>query len=111
MNPKKLNLKEFRYYPVLLVLGLVLFFLIKLGALNPFVSLAQNLSLPLQVGFYQITKGISNFAATTIEIGGLRSRNAGLSLENAELKAENAKLKKLEEENKSLRDQLGTQNK
>ena len=111
MKLKKLNLKEFRYYPVLFLVGVVLFFLIKTGVLNPFISLAQNLTLPVQIGFYQVTKGISNLAATTIEIGGLRSKNSGLSLENSLLKAENAKLRKLEDENKSLRDQLGTPNK
>lgn len=111
MNPKKLNLKDFRYYPVFLVLGLGLFFLIKLGALNPFISVAQNLTLPIQVGFYQSAKGISNIVATSIEIGGLRSKNSEITLENALLKAENAKLKKLEDENKSLRDQLGTPSK
>ncbi len=83
----------------------------RFGALNPFISLAQNLTLPLQVGFYHVSKGVGNLVGTTIEIGGLRSKNSGLSLENATLVAENAKLKKLEDENKSLREQLDTPNK
>lgn len=88
--------------------GVVLFFLIRLGALNPFISFAQNLTLPLQIGFYNLTREVSNLAGTAVEIGGLRTKNSGLSLENSLLKAENAKLKKLEEENTSLREQIGT---
>ena len=111
MKTKKLNLREFRYYPLLLLVGVVVFFLVRSGALNPFISFAQHLTLPLQIGFYNVTRGASNLAATTIEIGGLRSKNSNLSLENSLLIAENAKLKKLEDENKSLREQIGTANK
>lgn len=108
---KKLNLRDFRFYPLFLIIGVGLFFLISWGALNPFISFAQNFTLPLQIGFYQASHGVSNLAATTFEIGGLRSKNSNLSLENALLKAENAKLRKLEAENRSLRDQVSTPNK
>lgn len=111
MRTKKLKLSDFRYYPLLFLAGLILFFVVNFGWFNPVISLAQNLTLPLQIGFYQVTKGVSNLAATTFEIGGLRSKNSTLALEAAELKAENAKLKKLEAENISLREQIGTQNK
>jgi rod shape-determining protein MreC len=108
MKTKKLNLRDFRYYPLLLIVGAALFFLVNLGALNPFISLAQKITLPLQIGFYRATNGLTNLGATTLEIGGLRTKNAALTVENSTLKAENAKLKKLEEENTSLREQIGT---
>lgn len=108
MRSKKFNLSEFRYYPVLFVLGLVLFFLSKVGILNPFVSFAQNLTVPLQIGFHQVSQGVGNIVGTTLEIGGLRDKNSQIQLENSLLKAENAKLKKLEEENKSLREQIAS---
>lgn len=108
MKSKKLSLREFRYYPLLFFVGLVLFFTVSFGWLSPVLSFAQNLTLPLQIGFYRVTKVVSNVGATTLEIGGLRSKNAQISLENSLLKAENAKLKKLEEENISLREQLNT---
>lgn len=111
MRTKKFNLSEFRYYPLLLLIGLILFFLGKFGVLNPFVSFAQSLTVPLQIGFHQVSKGVANLTATTIEIGGLRSKNSSLILENSVLKAENAKLKKLEDENKSLREQIGSKTK
>mgnify|MGYP000064712324 CR=1 FL=1 len=108
MKTKKLNLREFRYYPILFFIGLVLFFFISFGWLNPLISLMQNLTLPLQIGFHQVSLGVGNFAQTTLQIGGLRGKNSELTLENSLLKAENAKLKLLEEENQSLKEQIGS---
>ncbi len=108
MRPRKVNLLEFRIYPILLFAGVILFVLIVIGLLNPFLSLTQGLTLPLQVSFHNLSQGVGNLVSTAGQIGSLRGKNSALQVENSELQAENASLKKLETENKSLREQLGT---
>lgn len=100
--------KEFRQLSLLIICGLVLFFILRTGFLKPIFGFAQNITVPLQTGFYRSTQGLRNTFETFTEIGSLRSSNAELRQQNALLLAENTVLKKLESENKSLREQLNT---
>lgn len=105
-NLKKL--KEFRQYFGVILIGLLLFLILKTGILNPVVGVLQVFSVPIQTSFEQSTKGITNILKTVSEIGSLRGQDSDLRRENALLKSENVILKELEKENVSLREQLGT---
>lgn len=100
--------KEFRQLSLLILVGALLFFLFKVELFKPIFGFAQNLTLPVQTGFYRSTQGLRNTLETFTNIGSLRSTNAKLKEENVLLLAQNAVLKKLEGENKSLREQLRT---
>lgn len=102
---------QIKVYVSLLLVGLLLIILGKIGLVNFFTSNLQSLSLPVQIGFHNITSEFGNIVTTVTQIGSLRGKNSALELDNAVLKADNARLQQLQNENKSLRDQLGTPNK
>ena len=105
------KLKAFKalvQYSLVLFIGLVIFFVVRTGVLNPVFGLFQRVTVPLQQGFYQSVRSVSDTLQTIGEIGSLRGKNSKLRLENALLLAENARLKKFEAENKSLREQINT---
>jgi len=103
--------KEFRQFFALILFGFLLFFILKASVFKPIFGFAQNLTLPLQIGFYRGTQGLRSTVETFSEIGSLRNTNSRLKEENVLLLAQNTVLKKLEEENKSLREQIKTQRK
>lgn len=61
---------------------------------------------PLQIGFSRSARKVSDELSTIWEVGKLRDRNRELEYNNAILAAENTVLKKVQEENKTLKDQL-----
>ncbi|HSX58300.1 MAG TPA: rod shape-determining protein MreC [Candidatus Saccharimonadales bacterium] len=108
MRSRRPNLFEFRFYPLLLLAGGLLFLFISIGFLNPILSFTQGVTLPLQISFHNLTSGVGSVLNTATHIGSLRNKNSDLQVENAALKAENAALKKLKAENQSLRAQIGS---
>ncbi len=112
MRGKKIEkINDFRQFIILIILGLIIFFLAKTDLAKPFIGAFQVISVPVQTSFYQSTRGIGSFIETIAQIGSLRQENSDLSLQNSLLKAENDSLKMLKKENESLRAQLKTQTK
>ncbi len=97
-----------RQYFLLIIAAGLLIIIARFGWLNPILNLAQDASLPLQVGFTQTFKNASNTIQTINQIGSLREQNAKLQIANAKLKAANSALQKLKTDNDSLRTQLKT---
>lgn len=111
MRGKKIETsKDFRQLAAVVLIGLLLFLIAKIGFTKPIYQVFENVSVPLQTSFHQTSKSIGNFFETIIQIGSLRQENSSLVLENEKLKAENNALKMLKVENESLRSQLKTTN-
>ena len=112
MRGKKIEkINDFRQFIILIILGIVIFFLVKTDLAKPFTGAFQVISVPIQTSFHQSTKSIGGFFETIGQIGSLRQENSDLSLQNSLLKAENDSLKMLKKENDNLRAQLKTQSK
>jgi len=101
-------LSQYRQIIILIVLGALLLFLLRIEVFQQVFGFAQRLTLPVQIGFYSVSRNLKNTFETFSQIGSLRSTNSKLRLENATLLAENTILAKLKSENESLRQQLKT---
>ena len=106
MKKRSLNQKQ---KPFFVLVGLVVLLLIleNLGVLGFIEKPVQAILKPAQIGLYKSGRDVENFFSTVGEIGSVKRRKNELERENALLTADNARLKKLEEENKTLREQLG----
>ena len=106
---RRLDLKRslYKIFIVLIVVGFLFAVLERVGAMDPIKGPVQQVTIPIQIGLFQVRNNISNFFQTLTEVGDLRNNNLQLEEENALLKAENQKLKELSKENQALREQIG----
>ncbi len=102
-----LKRSQYRILLIIIVIGIILTIFESTGLFDPIKKGVQQVTVPIQITLFQIRQNIKNTSATISGIGDIRSQNALLSEENALLKAENERFSKLEEENKTLRRQLG----
>ena len=92
---------------ILVIVGVLLLGLERTGLFGGLEGRLQTTFNRLQLAFYASSRQVTTSWATVLQIGNLRSRNASLEERLALLEAENGRLKKLEEENQTLKEQLG----
>ena len=97
----------YKIFISLIAVGFLFVALERVGAMDPIKGPVQQVTIPIQIGLFQIRNNVGNFFQTLSEIGDLRNKNLQLEEENALLKAENQKLGELSDENKALREQIG----
>lgn len=111
MRQFSLRKSLYKIFIVLIAIGLLFTVLERVGAMDLIKGPVQQVTIPIQIGLFQVRNNISNFSQTLAEVGNLRNKNLQLEEENALLKAENQKLKELSKENQALREQIGASTK
>lgn len=90
-----------------LVLAIFLSIIDRNGLLNPVRGIFQEITIPIQLGFYKTFGAIKDKLSLFGEIGLLRDKNSQLLEENLDLKTQVARSQKIQEENQLLKEQLG----
>jgi rod shape-determining protein MreC len=97
--------KIFKVVVVVAILGLLVFLNPK-KIFNPLRNLFLTSASPAQEVSYSLSTKLANMFGLFSNIGNLKKENEKLLIENQELTAENANLKDVENENRTLREQL-----
>ena len=107
MRRSDLKRSLYKILIALIAVGFIFVVLEKAGTMDTIKGPVQQVTIPIQIGLFQVRNNVGNFFQTLSEIGDLRSSNLQLEEENALLKAENQRLGELSDENKALREQIG----